>query len=58
MVGLKIIEDFSVVKKFLVKDYQSIPEKNNKERYELIYQFYKKIYPTLKPLFKKKVAIL
>ena len=58
MVGLKIIEDFSVVKKFLVKDYQSIPENNNKRRYELIYQFYQKIYPTLKPLFKKKLTKL
>ncbi|MGI6750049.1 MAG: xylulokinase [Atribacter sp.] len=54
LVGMKIKRGFSDIEPLWTQGRQFYPHEKNREIYKNLFQFYAKLYPTLKPLFKKK----
>jgi len=53
LVGMKVKRDFSDIEPLWTQGRQFYPQEKNREVYQNLFQFYTKLYPTLKPLFKK-----
>ena len=58
LVGMKIKKDFSDIKPLLAQGRQFHPHEKNREIYQNFFQFYAKLYPTLKPLFREKKIVM
>jgi sugar (pentulose or hexulose) kinase len=54
LVGMKIKRGFSDIEPLWTQGRQFYPHEKDREIYKNLFQFYAKLYPTLKPLFKKK----
>ena len=52
-VGAKLYKDFSVAMKLNAVVDELNPDPSIHEKYEKLYQFFKKLYPTLEPLFNE-----
>ena len=52
-IGVKIFRDFNVVHKIVCTVEKHVPNNETHKKYELLYEFFKKLYLTLVPLYKE-----